>query len=76
MKNEMKKMNDKINYSKYECPYNHLKKDNKHELHEPYKYYNTAKIWCTCGFSGPDFILDPKELGLKPIMNEEKDGRI
>lgn len=58
-------MKNLVNYSEYECPYSHVKKDCGHELNGPEGYEDTYGVWCACGFRGPVFYLDPKELGLK-----------
>jgi len=58
-------MKDRADYSKYECPYSHVKKDCGHNLHGPEGYQDTYGVWCACGFCGPVFVLDAEELGLK-----------
>jgi hypothetical protein len=58
-------MNEKIDYSKYECPYSHLEKECGHELHSPVGYQDVYSVWCECGFRAPVFYLDPVVLGLK-----------
>jgi hypothetical protein len=56
---------EKIDYSKYKCPYSHLKKDYGHELKGPHGYENVDSVWCQCGFRGPVFYLDPEDLELE-----------
>jgi len=58
-------MSEKIDYSKYECPYSHLEKECGHELHSPEGYQDIYSVWCQCGFRAPVFYLDPIVLGLK-----------
>lgn len=58
-------MSEKIDYSKYECPYSHLEKKCGHELHSPEGYQDIYSVWCQCGFRAPVFYLDPVVLGLK-----------
>lgn len=58
-------MKDQADYSQYVCPYSHIVKDCGHELHGPEGYENTYGIWCACGFRGPVFCLDPKDLMLR-----------
>ena len=60
-------MKNKADYSKYECPYSHIEKDCGHELVGPEGYQDVNSVWCACGFRGPVFILEPKDLGLKFI---------
>ena len=57
-------MKDKADYSKYKCPYAHLDKECGHKLEGPEGYEETYGVWCACGFRGPVFYLDPKELNL------------
>ncbi len=59
---------NQINYAEYRCPYEHVKKDCGHELKGP-EGYDTYGVWCVCGFRGPYFYLDPKDLNL-----EKKNG--
>jgi len=63
-------MKNEADYSKYKCPYSHLKKDCGHKLHGPEGYENTYSVWCECGFRGPVFYLNPKDLKLKKIDNK------
>ena len=58
-------MKNKVDYSKYECPYSHLEKESGHELHGPEGYQDVYSVWCACGFRAPVFYLNPDELGLK-----------
>jgi hypothetical protein len=51
-----------VDYSKYRCPYDHIKKDCGHELIGPEGYEDSYSVWCACGFRGPVFCLDPNEL--------------
>ena len=60
-------MKDKADYSKYKCPYAHLDKECGHKLEGPKGYEETYGVWCACGFRGPVFYLDPKELNLELI---------
>lgn len=57
-------MKNECDYSEYRCPYDHLEKDCWHELKGPEGYQETYGIWCSCGFRGPVFYLDPKDLKL------------
>ena len=59
------KMKNQYNYSQYKCPYEHLKKECGHELKGPEEYEDVYGVWCPCGFRGPVFYLDPKDLNLK-----------
>jgi len=62
----------KINWSEYKCPYSHIEKECGHELHGSEWYENnTYGVWCACGFRGPVFCLDPKELRLTKIKGEK-----
>ena len=63
-------MKNKADYNKYECPYSHLKKEGGHELHGPEGYQDDYGVWCSCGFRGPVFYLEPDELGLKIKLNQ------
>jgi len=58
-------MKNKADYSKYKCPYSHLEKECMHELNGPEGYENTYGVWCACGFRGPVFYLEPKDLNLE-----------
>jgi hypothetical protein len=58
-------MKNPIDYSEYECPYSHVKKECGHELKGPEGYENVYGVWCACGFRGPVFCLDPASLNLK-----------
>ena len=58
-------MKNKVDYSKYECPYSYLEKEIGHELHGPEGYENAYGIWCACGFRAPVFYLEPEDLKLK-----------
>ena len=58
-------MSEKIDYSKYECPYSHLEKESGHELHGPEGYQDVYSVWCDCGFRAPVFYLNPDKLGLR-----------
>lgn len=57
-------MTDKVNYSLYKCPYEHLKKDCGHELHGAAGCEDIYGVWCACGFRGPAFYTDPADLRL------------
>jgi hypothetical protein len=57
-------MSNKVDYSKYECPYSHVEKEIGHELHGPEGYQDVYSLWCACGFRAPVFYLDPDKLGL------------
>lgn len=70
--NSNKKPNmNRADYSLYKCPYDHLEKECGHELHGPDSYGNTYSVWCECGFEGPAFYLEPKDLCLK-LKGDEK----
>lgn len=58
-------MKDKFDYSKYKCPYEYLSKECGHELNGPEGCGNVYSVWCACGYRGPVFYLDPKELKLE-----------
>ena len=58
-------MKNVVDYSLYKCPYEHLKKEVGHELHGPEGYDGMYGVWCSCGFRGPVFYLDPEDLRLK-----------
>ena len=58
-------MKNPVDYSEYECPYSHLKKDCGHELKGPEGFQDTYGVWCQCGFRGPVFYLDPTDLKLE-----------
>jgi len=68
-------MKNKADYSKYKCPYAHLDKELGHKLEGPEGYEETYGVWCACGFRGPVFYIDPKELNLelinKPLTRKE-----
>ena len=69
-------MKNRADYSQYECPYAHLKKDCGHDLKGPEVYEDTYGVWCECGFRGPVFYLEPDELRLKPkAHNAPGEGR-
>jgi len=57
-------MKNMFDYSKFKCPYDHLEKECGHELKGPEGYEDTYSVWCACGFKGPVFYLDPKDLKL------------
>ena len=57
-------MKNPVDYTLYECPYAHLKKECGHELHGPEGYEDIYGVWCACGFRGPVFYLDPNDLKL------------
>lgn len=65
-------MKDQADYSKYRCPYSHIKKECGHELHGPEDYEKTYSVWCPCGFRGPVFCLNPEELGLELVEAVEQ----
>lgn len=58
-------MKNQADYSQYECPYSHIEKECGHELNGPEGYKDVHGIWCSCGFCGPVFSLDPEMLKLK-----------
>ena len=60
-------MKNQFDYSKYKCPYSQLEKECGHELRGPEGFEDTYGVWCSCGFRGPVFYLDPKELKLELI---------
>lgn len=60
-------MKNKADYSKYKCPYSHLEKEGGHLLHGPEGYVDVYGVWCTCGYRGPVFYLEPNELGLELV---------
>lgn len=62
-------MKNEADYSLYKCPYEHLKKETGHKLHGPEGYENTYGVWCSCGFRGPVFYLNPEDLKLEKINN-------
>ncbi len=59
------KMINKADYSLYKCPYEHLEKEEPHKLDGPEGYANVYSVWCTCGFKGPIFYLEPDDLKLE-----------
>ena len=68
-------MKDPVDYSLYECPYEHLEKECEHELHGPEGFENAYGIWCPCGFRGPVFYLDPDDLKLKKKSDNNRLNR-
>jgi hypothetical protein len=66
-------MKEKIDYSKYQCPYSYIEKECGHELHGPQGYEGAYGIWCACGFRGPAFCLEPGDLMLRE-KSEAKDS--
>lgn len=60
-------MKNKADYEKYKCPYSHIEKDCGHLLQGPEDYENIYSVWCACGFRGPVFCLEPKDLKLEKI---------
>jgi len=58
-------MKNKADYSKYKCPYEYLEKESGHKLEGPEGYQDIYCVWCTCGFRGPVFYLEPSELKLE-----------
>lgn len=64
-------MKNKVDYSKYECPYSHLEKESGHELHAPEEYQDVYGVWCACGFRAPVFYSEPEDLKLrlKPVSS-------
>jgi len=58
-------MKNKVDYSKYECPYSYLEKEIGHQLQGPEGYQDVYSVWCTCGFRAPVFYLEPDKIGLK-----------
>jgi hypothetical protein len=64
-KDNEKGIKNQVDYSEYECPYAHLKKECGHKLHGPEGYEDTYGVWCPCGFRGPVFYLEPEDLKLK-----------
>ena len=71
----MGSLKNKADYSQYKCPYSHLEKECGHELHGPEGYENTYSVWCSCGFRGPVFYLNPEELGLEKV-NSDTSGKV
>jgi hypothetical protein len=65
-------MKNEVDYSQYECPYSHLKKECGHELKGPKGYQDVYSVWCGCGFRGPVFYLNPEELKLKKKGSEKE----
>lgn len=53
-------------YSKYRCPFSHVEKEFGHKLEGP-EGFESDGVWCACGFRGPAMVLDPKELKLELI---------
>lgn len=64
----MGSLKNEADYSKYKCPYAHVEKDCGHRLEGPEGFENAYSVWCTCGFRGPVFYLDPEKLGLELIV--------
>jgi hypothetical protein len=64
-------MAEKIDYSKYRCPYEHLKKECGHELKGP-EGYEGHSVWCACGYRGPVFYLNPEQLKLELKTSKKK----
>ena len=58
-------MQNKADYSLYSCPYSYLEKECGHELKGPEGFEKTYGVWCSCGFRGPVFYLEPEQLKLK-----------
>ena len=56
---------EKVDYSKYECPYSYLERECGHKLHSPEGYQYIYSVWCNCGYRSHVFCIDPKILGLK-----------
>lgn len=65
-------MKNEADYSLYKCPYEHVEKECGHALHGP-EFYETYGVWCSCGFRGPVFCLDPEVLNLDLVEPPEKD---
>jgi hypothetical protein len=61
----MGSLKNKADYSQYKCPYEYCQKEFGHQLHGPEGYQDSYSVWCPCGFRGPVFYLDPKELKLE-----------
>lgn len=58
-------LKNKADYSLYKCPYEHIEKACGHELEGPENYEGVYGVWCACGFRGPAFCLEPKDLKLE-----------
>ncbi len=71
----MGSLKNRVDYSLYKCPYEHLEKECGHELTGPEGYENSYSVWCACGFRGPVFYLEPKDLRLEKIIEELPHGR-
>jgi hypothetical protein len=80
-------MKNQADYSLYKCPYSHLEKDCGHELHGPEGSLDdntnepAYRVWCSCGFRGPAFCLDPEDLkleekALQPAVEADIDGKL
>lgn len=69
-------MKNKVDYSLYKCPYDHIDKECGHELKGPEGYADGYGVWCACGFRGPVFCLEPEDLKLKKINSCTSIGMI
>ena len=67
-------MKSQADYSLYRCPYDHIEKDCGHNLNGP-EGFSTCGVWCYCGFQGPAFCLDPKDLRLEEkLVGRKEEG--
>lgn len=66
----MGSLKNQADYSLYRCPYSHVEKECGHELKGPEGYVDSYSIWCACGFRGPVFCLDPKQLKLELLTTK------
>ncbi|MGI9569192.1 MAG: hypothetical protein ACR2PH_05530 [Desulfobulbia bacterium] len=64
-------MTKEIDYSKYKCPWAHIKHKNGHGLELIGAIGDTRLIRCKCGFDGPFNITDPEILGLELLSEPE-----
>jgi hypothetical protein len=70
MAREREMMKNQVDYSQYRCPFDHIDKACGHELYGPEGYFDADggdayRVWCSCGFRGPAFSLDPEQLRLR-----------
>jgi len=67
----MGNLKNKADYSKYKCPYSHIEKECGHELNGPEGFQDSYSVWCACGFRGPVFCLEPKDLKLEKVITKK-----